>query len=401
MRHLRRVVVVLVLLAVAWGVLEMGALPTGTGELPQGDANVSTTTDNGANAASVPTTANTANAGQYPNGFSYSCLTEAQRAVYDQLLQGTSSRETSFSIDCPDTDDIEPAMRALLEDHPELFWLDGGATYQRSGLLGSGVTITPSTDVALDQVDGIQATIDDEADAWLASLPDDASDYDKVRSAYEWVIRNTDYDLSSEQNQNIQSVFLGHRSVCAGYAKAFQYLLHRAGVWCAYVTGQIEAGQHAWDLVRIDGTYTYCDPTWGDPTYFTTQGETVEGNITYDYLCLTTAEMERDHHVADRASDLPVCDSDAYDWYRLNGTYLTSLDSQAISDAFWAAVNAGQNEVGFKFADDATYSQAEGLLTSNGFLQNSLAEYGRRQGLSQVSYSYTTEPELRVVRVFW
>lgn len=415
MRGLRRFLAVVVLLALVWAAVRTGVIPLPAGMLPasggslglpaacsrlwSGIAGIAAST--GAASADGSASAGSATGQTGDGGFSYSCLGISQQDVYEQLLAGCSARQASFTIQCRDTGDIEPALQALLEDHPELFWLDGAATYQSASLIGGQVTVTPSTNVGLDQVDGIQRQIDAEANAWLASLPAGASDYDKVRSAYEWVIQNTDYDPSSSQNQNIQSVFVGHASVCAGYAKAFQYLLQKAGVWCAYVTGQIDEGAHAWDLVRIDGTYTYCDPTWGDPTYFTSQGQTVEGNITYDYLCLTTQEMERDHHAADRASQLPTCDSTAYDWYRLNGTYLTSLDSQAISDAFWAQVRAGQGEVGFKFADDATYQQAASLLASNGFLQNSLSEYGRQRGLSQVSYSYTTEPELRIVRVFW
>lgn len=417
MRHLRRFLVVLVVVGLLWMAVRTGALSLLLGVIPAGETglglpaactrlgldapgtegNAGAGTTNGAAGEDGTGTSNQTG----DDGFSYDCLTSSQQAVYQQLLTGCTSRQASFAIDCPSTGDIEPALKALLEDHPELFWLDGGATYQSTSLLGSQVTVTPSTNVSLDQIDGIQQQIDAETNAWLAALPAGASDYDKVRSAYEWVIQNTDYDQSSSQNQNIQSVFVAHASVCAGYAKAFQYLLQKAGVWCAYVTGQIDEGAHAWDLVRIDGTYTYCDPTWGDPTYFTSQGQAVSGNITYDYLCLTTAEMERDHHVADRAAQLPICDSMSYDWYRLHGTYLTSLDSQAIADAFWTQANAGNNEVGYKFADDATYQQAEALLTSNGFLQNSLSAYGRQHGLSQVSYSYTTEPELRVVRVFW
>lgn len=399
MRRLARLVVAIgLVVAVAYVALGTGWVDRLASLVPgatsSGDAATSM-------ASSSQTDADAAWPGNSGHGFSWGCITEAQQDVYDQLVEGISSRASSFSITCPDTADIEPAMRALMEDHPEFFWLDGSLTYHVGGLLGSEVTIEPTLDMSADDIDAVQAQIDGAAGAWVSSLAGDASTYDKVRSAYEWVIDNTDYDLSSDQNQNIQSVFVGHSSVCAGYAKAFQYLLHLAGVPCAYVTGQIEEGEHAWDLVCIDGTYTYCDPTWGDPTYFTSLGETAEGNITYDYLCLTTEEIERDHHTADRAAQLPTCDSTAYDWFRLNGTYLTSLDSQAISDAFWRAVNAGGQEVSFKFSDDATYQQAESLLVSHGFLQNSLAELGRLRGQSQVSYSYTMSPELRVVRVFW
>lgn len=403
MRHPGRVVTALALaVAVYLGVgARVGVIPTGElrADLRRAVAEVEAQLSGGdGTAGEAP--APSADATDAEHGFSYSCLSGAQRSLYDELYAGVMAREATFSVGSTSTDDLKQAMRALLEDHPELFWLDGSATL-RTGALGMGATVTPGLDLPLDQVDSVQAQVEAAADSWVASLPAGATTYDKVCSAYEWVINNTDYDETSEQNQNIQSVFLGHRSVCAGYAKAFQYLLRRVGIPCAYVTGQIEAGAHAWDLVEIDGTYTYVDPTWGDPTYLTQQGVKQDGNVSHDYLCLTTEEMERDHHAADRASQLPQCTSTDYDWYRLRGTYLTSVDSQAIADAFWDAVSAGEREVGYKFADDATYAEAAALLASNGFLQNSLAEYGRTHGMSQVSYSYATSPELRVVKVFW
>ena len=51
--------------------------------------------------------------------------------------------------------------------------------------------------------------------------------------------KRQDYDDAAEDNQNICSVFIGKKSVCAGYSKAMQYLMEKQGLFCTYVTGEV------------------------------------------------------------------------------------------------------------------------------------------------------------------
>ena len=69
--------------------------------------------------------------------------------------------------------------------------------------------------------------------------------------------------------QNIDSVLVNGRSVCAGYSKTYKFLLNRMGVPCIYVIGSTNSadfGQsyHAWNIAQIDGKLSYTDITWAD-----------------------------------------------------------------------------------------------------------------------------------------
>ena len=97
----------------------------------------------------------------------------------------------------------------------------------------------------------------------MSGADEEADQYAKVKYVYDTIIRETDYDPASPDNQNVYSVFVNNRSVCQGYAKAIQYLLNRLGVECTLVLGTVESGEgqegHAWNLVKVDGEYYYVD----------------------------------------------------------------------------------------------------------------------------------------------
>ena len=72
--------------------------------------------------------------------------------------------------------------------------------------------------------------------------------------------------MESEHDQNIARVFWKKQAVCAGYARAVQYLLERLGIPCIYVEGNTIGSSegHAWNIVQIGGQYYYVDATNGD-----------------------------------------------------------------------------------------------------------------------------------------
>ena len=131
------------------------------------------------------------------------------------------------------------------------------------------------------------------------------SKYEKTKYIHDYIIKNTQYVLNSTDNQNIASVFLYKKSVCAGYAKAFQYLLRKAGVYCIYITGDAinildqnnpnAVTRHAWNLVKLDdGKYYYVDTTFDDPIF---TNNTKKDFCSYAHLNITTKELLLNHKI--------------------------------------------------------------------------------------------------------
>ena len=54
------------------------------------------------------------------------------------------------------------------------------------------------------------------------------------------------------------------KGVCECYAKTYLYLCEMYGIECVLVSGKASGGDHAWNLVNIDGKWYNIDLTWND-----------------------------------------------------------------------------------------------------------------------------------------
>ncbi len=339
-------------------------------------------------------------------GFSYDRLSEDVQRLYRQLYTGVAAQKTSLFITACSTSDAGRALNALLDDHPEFFWMDGKASIY--GLEGAPVVqIGFEFNIAPESIGEARALIEIAALEYESTIPEGAGTYDKVKAAYEYIIRKTDYDsdLTGAQSQNIQSVFIDRLSVCAGYARAFKYLLDRQGIPCAFLSGTANGPDgspesHAWNLVTIDGVDTLVDVTWGDPTYLG-EGDADPDFISYDYLCLTSEEMARTGHAAGEYYTHSDCTDRSYDYYLLNGSYYETFDYDKVAFALMDAVDNNRTEVRLKFGSDEAYQEAMYELFEGGMVADALQRRMSWDNLTSITYYHQYSEGLYTIRVFW
>lgn len=244
--------------------------------------------------------------------------------------------------------------------------------------------------------------IEQAVQACLSQVPGELSEYDRIKFIYDYIVNTTDYNLSAVDNQNICSVFLTRSSVCAGYAKAMQYLLQRLGTECIYVTGVTSDGEaHAWNIVKCDGEYYQVDVTWGDPVFLLGEGEEMPPDImiNYDYLCSTDSEIFRTHTPSAEVQ-FPACTSMNYNYYILNGMYYDHYNRDVILNAMNQSIYAGQSHTIFKFSDAAVYEEASNAILNElvGIAAQNLAV---QYGLSEVEYSYIQDGDTNKLIILW
>ncbi|MCH5340961.1 MAG: hypothetical protein J1E01_05815 [Acetatifactor sp.] len=305
------------------------------------------------------------------SGFAYRDLSAAEKLWYHDMerILGSYRTEVELSVEALtaglNETHIDRIFQCVLNDHPELFYVEGYSytKYTRYGQDDDILSVEFSGRYSIDMETARhrQREIHQAVDEILVGIDDNASQYDKVKYVYDTLIRETDYMLEAEDNQNIYSVFVNHLSVCQGYAKATQYLLNRLGVECALVLGTVETGEgHAWNLVNVDGSYYYVDTTWGDASYQMGDGESgdqrTKPEINYDYLNVTTAELLRTHAL-DQRQPMPLCIDTAANYYVREGALFDSYDREQMEALFQRVMEQERSDVTIKCATWECYDE--------------------------------------------
>lgn len=341
------------------------------------------------------------------SGFAYRDLSDAEKLWYRDMehILGSYLTEVELSGEALEAGlnetHIDKIFQCVLNDHPELFYVEGYSytKYTRYGKEDEILSVEFSGRYSMDfdTAQQRQGRIREAADDILKGIDENAGQYEKVKYVYDTIIRETDYSLDSEDNQNIYSVFVNHLSVCQGYAKATQYLLNRLGVECSLVLGTVESGEgHAWNLVNIDGSYYYVDTTWGDASYQleegTTEPQPTMPEINYDYLNVTTAELLRTHTL-DGNIPMPMCIDTAANYYVREGALFDGYDRDQMEALFLRSLEQGRSDVTVKCTTRECYDEVYDALVE----QKGIFDYIPGNGLS-VAY---TQNDVQLSLTFW
>ena len=297
--------------------------------------------------------------------YAYHTLDKEGQKLYLEIYRSLQRMETDTAVSTLDIDELNTVFQYVLADHPELFYVEGYQyTQYTTGDILTKLTFTGTYTMTWEDVQQTIQRIETVAEQMTAPLAQITDQYTIIRYLYDSLIIATEYDSNTENNQNIQSVFLDGRSVCQGYAKAMQYLLQKEGIQTLLVTGQTNGEGHAWDLVLADGAYYYLDPTWGDASYSKAEESTENvriPSINYDYFLVTTQELEKTHQL-DESIPLPECTADADNYYVREGLYLDAYTEDEIKWIFEKAQLSQTGYITMKCSNAEVYSQTKEKL---------------------------------------
>lgn len=332
----------------------------------------------------------------------YSTLSEEEKIVYKEVLQGIQGMKKEIYVHEQEAEKVNQIYETVLCDFPELFWCDGTAETTGYGQADMAYCLfKPKYVYEGEELKAKKQEIETSVNACISGMDGAASEYDKIKYVYEYIINTTEYSLEAPDNQNIYSVFVNKQSVCAGYAKSLQYILNRMGIFSTYITGTVEGQQlHAWNLVKCGGDYYYVDSTWGDPIFMQTEQDMPVGaKINYDYLCCTSAELFKTH-TPDGDIPLLECTALQYNYYVQTGSYYEQYNKEDIKNAMFQSIEQQKEYIDFKFANEELYVVAREELLGD-ILDESTQYLGRQYGLKQVQYYYQEDKPAGRITIYW
>jgi len=306
----------------------------------------------------------------------YRTLNEEEKRIYAEILTILTTFGENVLLSTIDTVMIDKAYQSVMLDHPEIFYVKGYSITKitLAGILKK-ITLSGVYTMTQDEKKLKEQLIEEKAQQYLLEISPDASDYEKIKYVYEYLIKHTEYDADSLENQNISSVLLNQRSVCQGYAKTTQFLALKLGLDCMLAEGVVRGGQpHVWNIVRLDGQYYHVDTTWGDASFTMSQDSVTDVDaskgINYDYLCIPDEMIKRTHEVQS-IYQLPVCDSLEDNYYVREGIYFELFDKDRLKQLFEQAYQNNQESVQLKCSDSEVYQEYYNYLID----QQNIFEY--------------------------
>ena len=319
--------------------------------------------------------------------------------LYFRVLEAVRNAEPSIVETNFDRDVLSRMVDYVRADYPELFWLLGTDTLTTTMIGGvpTKITLTFRYRPEAANLSAATARVEAAAQECLSGSDPAWSDYDKIKAVYDWIVRRTEYDLNVS-DQSLYSVLVDGRGVCAGYAKATQYLLNQLGIPCTYVTGKVYGAGHGWNLVLADGAWYYLDPTWGDPLF--SDGEQNPDYVSYNYFCVTSDELFKTH-TPDDLFPLPQCTATACNYFVHSGLLLDRYDYDTVLDILRQAVEARQDAT-LRFTSDQALDQAVDALTKQYKLFDMLKEIDNGSGVLDTStISHSVDEELNIFNVYF
>lgn len=201
--------------------------------------------------------------------YNYEKLNDEDKKVYRYIYYTYNELYGEISVPGNNVDRIEEIGNYVMLDNPKFFYINPSFEY-RNGT--TNISFIPQYQYDEKEIEKLNQQIENNTKDIIAKAKQESDLVKRARLLYDYVVENVEYKENKATDQNIISSLIEKKSVCAGYARGYQYLLNEVGIKASYMTGKAnekvgdtaKGDGHAWVMINLGDDYYYCDPTWGD-----------------------------------------------------------------------------------------------------------------------------------------
>ena len=200
-------------------------------------------------------------------------LNDKCKALYRQIYANALNEWPEFlPVQVATPDEWNNALLSVSYDHPELFWLDT-RIYTEYDYKGKVVKVRIYFYEELGDIAAAREIFNSYTENALSVARAMETVEDKERFVHDYLAERLTYK-ANDLDQSAYSALVQNETVCAGYAKGFQYLMQQLEIptyFCVgWGGGLVSGGMHGWDIIKLEKQYANVDVTWDDknPTIY-------------------------------------------------------------------------------------------------------------------------------------
>ena len=280
----------------------------------------------------------------------YHMLDDTGQHVYRQIYANANAVYPAFMpVEDVTSAQLRNIFTAVYNDHPELFWLETAyaCKYIKSGQC---VEIDLKFNSTAQELNSAKASFNEKANDIVVGAQSLWDDYDREKYVHDQLIDKISYNARADMNQSAYSALVKGQTVCAGYARAFQYIMQQLGIPCYYCTG-FAGESHAWNIVELSDGFYNVDTTWDDSD---------DGK--YDYFNKTDEDYSSSHLRKELSVYLPPCNGRIFRNLEQN----KDTDKNGSTDSLRSLADVGLTEDKVFSDVDAYYEDCYKQVIQNG-----------------------------------
>lgn len=219
-------------------------------------------------------------------------------------------------------------------------------------------------------------------------ISDDMTDYDKEKAIYDWQVAWTNYSNEnlnpitggSSETHTPYGVLRSHNAICVGNATTFKLFMDALDIPCKIIHST-EYGEHAWDVVQLDGEWYHVDVTFDG---------TSSSEPRYTYFNVPDS-MKDDGSWPWDHNEIPAANGTKYCYILQNAELLD--DIYAIPAALKAKADSGDGNLFFKLKDSTGFTRNVADYIGNSIpMENGYIYFDSSYALNgEIVYKYYVE----------